>query len=320
MPATGLRIAFVGAHREAVEPLTQLLALGENVVGLFTFDDESLSRMSAGADLGALINNIPVQKASQINAPDSVAWIRSLEPDILLVIGWTQLLSPELLGVPRIACLGFHASLLPKYRGRAPINWALIHGEKQTGNTMMVLAPGADEGDIVAQRVIDISEVDDCKTLYEKVSLTECDMLAEILPLIRQGKMPRRKQNSAEATVMPRRRPEDGWIDWSWPSRRLYDWVRALTEPYPGAFTFSSGRKISVWKACPKPSAQPSRDVVGSVRLDSEGYPIAATGDGYLRLLRVQFEDEPAVSGMEAARSFLKPPAILGSRAGESLS
>jgi methionyl-tRNA formyltransferase len=309
-----LRILFIGAHIEAKAPFERLITTGENLVGLLTLDDESLAGMSGGADLAspAEAAGIPVWKGAKVNAPDSTGWIRSMSPDILLVVGWTQLLGPELLKVPRIACLGFHASLLPKYRGRAPVNWAIINGEKQTGNTMIVLEPGADEGDIVAQRVIDIAEDDDCGTIYQKVSLTECDMFAEVLPLIREGRMPRRKQNSLEATVMPRRRPEDGLVDWNWSSRRLYNWVRALTNPYPGAFFCSAGKRITIWKAGLDVSRMPSAEAVGSVRLDSDGYPIVVTGDGCVKLLLVQREGEPAISGPEAALTFLRPHSTVG--------
>lgn len=309
------RILFVGAHVEARAPLDHLIATGENVVGLLTLDDESLAGMSGGCDLtkAAEAAGIPFKKSAKVNASDCVSWIRSLQPDVLLVVGWTQLLKPELLSVPRIASLGFHASLLPKYRGRAPVNWAIIHGEQQTGNTMIVLEPGADEGDIVAQRTIEISEDDDCATIYEKVSLTECDMLREVLPLIREGRMPRRKQDSSEATVMPKRRPEDGLIDWSWSSRRLYNWIRALTSPYPGAFSCLSGRKIIIWKSKMEILRMPSSSAVGSVQTDLDGYPLVATRDGYLKLLLVQRDGEPSLSGAEAGLTFLRPPAILGS-------
>jgi methionyl-tRNA formyltransferase len=245
-----------------------------------------------------------------VNALESVAWIRNLAPDLLLVIGWTQLIKSELLSVPRITCLGFHASLLPKYRGRAPVNWAILNGEMETGNTLMVLTPGADEGDIVCQKRIPIGEQDDCKTIYEKVSLTECEMLDEVLPLIRHGQMPRRKQDSSQATVMPKRRPEDGLIDWNWPAARIYNWVRALTHPYPGAFTYVDSRKITIWKSRFEAESENMGAPIGSAHIDTDGYPAVVTGDGILKLLEVQRESEPPVAGEEAAKTFLKPTAI----------
>lgn len=305
------RLVFVGAHQEAQRPFEHLITTGENLAGLFTLESESLKRMAGGVELSGLAQamSIPVKKGSNVNAPDAAEWIRSLAPDVLLVVGWTQLLKPDLLGVPRVACLGFHASLLPKYRGRAPVNWALIHGETETGNTMIVLEPGADEGDIVSQRRIAIEFDDDCKTIYDKVSVTECEMLDEVLPLIREGRMPRRKQDSSQATVMPKRRPEDGLLDWSWDSVRLYNWVRALTHPYPGAFSFLAGRKITIWKARRDFGATPPQSPAGSISLGTDGNPLVVTGDGVLKVLEVECEGTGPVSGMEASETFLKPPA-----------
>jgi len=299
------RIVFVGAHVESVLPMQHLLSRSEHVVGLFTLDGPSLSQMSGGADLTQIVRPapIPVMRGRNANDPKAVDWIESLCPDILLVVGWTKLIKPQLLSVPRVAALGFHASLLPKYRGRAPVNWAILNGETETGNTLMVLAPGADQGDIVCQRKIPIRYDDDCRTIYEKVSESECEMLDEVLPLIRQGHLPRVKQDSTTATVMPKRRPEDGLIDWGWTSKRLYDWIRALTHPYPGAFSFLAGEKIMIWKAAATES--PSNVSPGTITLDPDGWPSVATGDGSLRLLHVEREGNGSVSGLEAAQSFL---------------
>jgi methionyl-tRNA formyltransferase len=265
--------------------------------------------MSGGIDLAetACAAQIPVKKGRNVNDPEAVAWIREKAPDVLLVVGWTQLVKPQLLEVPRTAALGFHASLLPKYRGRAPVNWAILNGESETGNTMIVLEPGADEGDIVSQRRIPITFEDDCATIYQKVSDAECEMLDEILPLIRQGRMPRLKQDPSQATVMPKRRPEDGLIDWNWTSKRLYDWIRALTHPYPGAFTYLSGQKISIWKA--SMAAGPLRNPPGSIAYDGDGCPLVATQDGYLKLLQTECDGQRPSTGNEAAQTFLRAPA-----------
>ena len=307
------RIVFVGAHIEACRPFQHLIANSENIVGFFTLEPSSLAQMSGGVDLTgiAMAAGIPLKTGTNVNAPDAVDWIRQLHPDLLLVVGWTQLVKPELLQVPRIACLGFHASLLPKYRGRAPVNWAIINGETETGNSMIVLEPGADEGDVVSQRKIPITEEDDCATIYEKVSLTECEMLDEVLPLIRQGRMPREKQNSLEATIMPKRKPQDGLIDWSWTTRRLYNWVRALTHPYPGAFSYVSGRKIIIWKARPEDATIRSEKLPGTVEASPDGFPLVASQDGHIRILQVECEGQIPVSGPEASRTFLQPGAIL---------
>jgi len=308
MPVDSPRILFVGAHVEALRPFEHLIARSQSIVGLFTLEPESLSKMSGGVDLtqSACTARIPVMKGKNVNDPEVIEWIRQKSPDVLLVVGCTQLVKPQLLALPKIAALGFHASLLPRYRGRAPVNWAILNGESETGNTMIVLEPGADEGDIVSQRRIPITFEDDCATIYQKVSVSECEMLDEVIPLLLQGCMPRRKQDPSQATVMPKRWPEDGLIDWNWTSRRLYDWVRALTQPYPGAFTYLSDRKITIWKAGIVDGA--SQNPPGSIDFDANGWPLVTTHDGFLKLLNLQCEGYPPCTGLEAAQSFLQPP------------
>lgn len=291
------RVVLIGAHTEAEAPFAHLLAAPEaEVVAVYTLPHDALRAMSGGVDLEPLAapHGVPTRRVPSINDAGVVTEIRQLEPDLLVVIGWTRLLSDELLRVPRIATLGFHASLLPKYRGRAPVNWAIINGERETGNTLMVLDPEADTGDIVAQRRIPIEIDDDCATVYAKVSATEVDMLTEALAEIdRTGTLTRRPQEHSEATVMPKRRPEDGLIDWSRTTAELHDWVRALTEPYPGAFTHRGSDVITIWRTAPPDAARdvPADDappVPGVVAHDAEGGVLVGTGDGWLRVLRAE--------------------------------
>ena len=301
------RIVYVGAHMESYAPFRRLIQRGDNIVGFVTLIPESMQKMSGATDLTGLAENagIPMLRIKNINSPEAMDWIRALEPDVILVIGWTQLLKDELLRMPKLACLGFHASLLPKYRGRAPINWALIHGETVTGNSMITLEPEADTGDVVAQRAIPITDEDDCNTLYQKVGQTEVEMLEEVLPQLQRGIVPRSKQDNSIATVMPKRRPEDGLVDWSRTTRELYNWVRALTEPYPGAFTFVNGEKVLLWKAQMEGGAARRGERPGTIVLNREGWPLVATGDGWLRLMSVQKEGGMKVSGQVAGKSFL---------------
>jgi methionyl-tRNA formyltransferase len=309
-PATpgpsGLGIVFVGCVTEGFRSLEHLLRRGERILCIFTLRDDLAAKTSGAMrfDDVAERHGIPLVKVRNINDPEPVERIRALAPDLVLVIGWTQLVKAEILRIPRYGCIGFHASLLPQYRGRAPINWALINGESRTGNTMMLLEEGVDDGDILAQREIPIGFEDTCATLYEKVAETEFDMLDEVLPLIRAGRTPRRKQDPSRVSVMPKRRPEDGLIDWGKPARRLYDWVRALTHPYPGAFTHLEGRKVFVWKAAFDELAgivlRPGEITV------AEGALIAGTGEGLLRLENVQAEGEAELSGAEFAAQHLR--------------
>src|SRR5579884_149942 len=124
------KIIFVGAHMESFAPFRRLIERGDNIVGLVTLTLDRMEKMSGATDLTSLATDaqIPILRIENVNRPESISWIRNFEPDLILVVGWTQLLKDELLRLPKIACLGFHASLLPKYRGRAPVNWAIING------------------------------------------------------------------------------------------------------------------------------------------------------------------------------------------------
>jgi methionyl-tRNA formyltransferase len=311
-------IVFIGAHMESRAPFLHLVEQGYNIAGFVTLQLDGLKKMAGGVDLSSRAEQagIPVLRVRNINEPNANAWISSKAPDVLLVVGWTQLLNAELLRVPKFACFGFHASLLPKYRGRAPINWAIINGETVTGNTMMVLEPNADTGDIVAQRTIPISNEDTCGTVYEKVGQTEVEMLEEVLPLIQKGILPRRKQDDREATVMPKRRPEDGRIDWTRSTREIYDWIRALTAPYPGAFSIVDGKHLWIWSACAGSEIM-ERDgfAPGDVARDPQGWPLIATSDGWIRVLEAQFEGGSKLLGKEAAQSLLLPGTCLAETA-----
>jgi methionyl-tRNA formyltransferase len=285
---------------------------------LVTLTPEKMAGVSGAVNFEPLAEEfgIPLYRTSNVNDRSCEAWLRQLEPDVLLVIGWTQLLKEPLLQLPKLVTIGFHASLLPRYRGRAPVNWAIIHGETETGNTMIVLEPGADEGDIIAQRRIPIAPNDTCGTIYDQVGRTEADMLAEVLPLIRQDRMPRRKQDNSIATVMPRRRPADGIIDWGKPAHRLHDWVRALTHPYPGAFTFvpegESPLMLTIWAAEAVPEAGSNLEP-GFVEKDAQGYPLVAAGSGALRLLSIQFAGHEEVPANQVWRPEFAPGVILTS-------
>jgi len=234
------KIVFVGCVREGKEALNEILLCGGNVVGIFTFTDE-LAKGTSGAvnfeDISEAFK-IPIFKVRSTNDKDTIQLLRGLAPDVIFVVGWTRLLSKAVLDIPTIGCLGFHASLLPKYRGRAPVNWAIINGEKVTGNSIMILDEGVDTGDVIAQRNISISISDTCATLYDKVSDSGREMIREVLHELECGAINRTVQKDKEAVAMAKRKPEDGIIDWDRSGIDIYNWVRALTHPYPGAFTY----------------------------------------------------------------------------------
>jgi methionyl-tRNA formyltransferase len=227
------------------------------------------------------------------------------QPELLLVLGWYHLIPPEVLVYPSLGCLGIHASLLPKYRGMAPINWAIINGERETGISLFYLDRGVDTGDIVAQSVIEISDEDDCATVYEKVTLKSIELLSRFLPMIAEGTAPRTVQDETTASQFPRRRPEDGEIDWQLPADQIYNFIRAQTRPYPGAFTFIDGRKLIIWKTrvCQESSAL----ISASGELFTTGdHTCIRASEGSVELLEVQWADQTAPSNPSDINSFIK--------------
>ncbi|MGA1823510.1 MAG: methionyl-tRNA formyltransferase, partial [bacterium] len=172
-----------------------------------------------------------------------------LKPDLIVVCGWQRLICKEILTIPSLGTIGFHSSLLPKYRGRAPVNWAILLGERETGITMFYLTPEADTGDIIAQKVFPILFNDDCGTIYEKAAKAGAEMIKEYLPQIKNGTAPAIHNPSASYPAYPKRIPEDGRIDFNRSALDIYNFVRSLTRPYPGAFYYDEhGHKVIVWR------------------------------------------------------------------------
>jgi methionyl-tRNA formyltransferase len=254
------RVMFVGAVHEAVPALRVLLDSDAEVIEVVTLLAERAGGTAGFVDLEPLASagGIPVRRVANINSAESIDHARRLRPDLIVVTGWTRLLSSELLAVPRRGCVGFHASLLPRHRGRAPVNWAILRGETETGNTMMFLDAGADTGDIIDQRPVRIEPSDTCATVYDKVGAAGADMLRRQLPALLDGTAPRRPQRHDGEAPLPKRTPAMGITNWNRPARAVHDWVRALTEPYPGAFTFLDDTQVMLWSSAVPPATEPN--------------------------------------------------------------
>lgn len=309
MKGTG-GILFVGAVHEAEPALRALLDARAELAAVVTLTGAGAARTSGAVDLGALADprGVPVIRTDDLNDPAQVARVRALAPDLIVVVGWTRLLGEALLAVPPRGCVGFHASLLPRHRGRAPVNWAILRGETETGNTMMFLEPGADTGDIIDQRAVPIGPEDTCADVYAKVADAGASMLREHLPALLTGRAPRRAQDPSAASVLPKRTPEMGVTDWDRSPREVHDWIRALTHPYPGAFALMGGRRVFLWssQAPSGPGEMSERSNRSDVSAapgvvlgrDGDAVRIGARG-GSLRVLRLQDEDGPELGGAE---------------------
>jgi len=190
-------------------------------------------------------------------------WLEEHKPTLILVLGWYYMIPKEILRTALIGALGIHASMLPKYRGGAPISWAIINGECETGVTLFHIGEGIDTGDIVAQRRVIIRDMESWCQVYDRATWESIIMLREQLPLLQSGHAQRIPQDTSLATLFPQRSPQDGQIDWRWSCKRIHDFIRAQTKPYPGAFTFSSGVKIIFWSGVP--SSETSNEPPGTM-------------------------------------------------------
>ena len=285
----GARWAVFAYHTIGARALEALVAKGEDVAVVVTHADDTDERawFESVAEV-ARIHRIPCLTPLSPNLPEVVETVRRLAPDLVLSVWYRRLLGPELLAAPRVAALNLHGSLLPAYRGRAPLNWVLVNGETRTGVTLHHMTPVADAGDVVAQRSIEIEPDDTAFTLYERMVKVGVELLLESYPGVLAGTAPRIPQDDACATTVPRRRPKDGRVVWAWPAARIVNMVRAVAEPYPGAFVGDGPARLTLWAAS-LAAASPGRAAPGTVVaiVPARGL-VVATGRGAVLLARVQ--------------------------------
>ncbi|MFM8340550.1 MAG: formyltransferase [Fluviibacter sp.] len=240
-------------HEVGARCLQALLEAGVDVQLVITHTDDPNERIwfTSVAEL-ATQAGIPVITPESASEPDVQARIAAIAPDYIFSFYYRQMIPISVLSLARIAPLNMHGSLLPKYRGRVPINWAVLHGETETGATLHVMAEKPDAGDIVAQQAVPIGPDDTAGEVFAKVTMAAAETLKDVLPRLRQGDVPRRPNNLAEGSYFGGRKPEDGRIHWDQTAAQVYNLIRAVAPPYPGAFTdlgdpgTAQGRRITV--------------------------------------------------------------------------
>ena len=247
-----MKIVYIGSVEIGYTILESVYDSGFSVNTVFTLEFEKKDQTSGFVDFEplALKNNSRLIRVSNLNTPEYIQSIKAINPDLIIVCGWQRLVCGEILEIPKLGTIGFHSSLLPKYRGRAPVNWAIMSGEKESGITMFYLTEEADTGDIIAQKAFPILLNDDCDTVYKKSARAGAELISEFLPKISAGCAPRTHNPSKSYPAYPKRTPADGEIDFQRSAIDVYNFIRALTKPYPGAFTYlPDGAKIVIWKA-----------------------------------------------------------------------
>jgi methionyl-tRNA formyltransferase len=279
-----------------------ILKMGAPIAALFTHRDDPHEEIwwRSCAELAAR-HDIPVHIDESVET--AAAKFGTLKPSIIYSFSYRHLIPENVLAMAPVGAFNLHPSLLPAYRGRAPVNWVLVNGERETGVTLHHMVARADAGDIVGQRAVAIDDSDDALTLYRKLVPLGVELVEDLHPKIVAGTAPRRKMDISKGSYFGRRKPEDGRIDWRWPARRIFNLVRAVTHPYPGAFCFVGGQKLMVWEAkigLETGTLAPPGQVV---REAADGALEVAAGEGSVIVKVAQFEG--GVEGI--ARDALSP-------------
>lgn len=283
------RILFFGYSEVGYSCLDLLLRRGDNVVGLITHEDHPDEKIWFKTPaVAALEYAIPVFTPENVNTPEWLEKITALKPDLILSVYYRHMIGQAILDLPPLGAFNMHGSLLPKYRGRAPINWAVLHGETRLGMTLHRMVKRADAGAVVDQEGVEISPQDTAEQAFRKVMPCATTVLARQIALLLTGTATETPQDDAAATYFGGRKPEDGRIQWNLTSTEIFNLIRAVTDPYPGAFTESAGAKLMVWWA------EPISGHVGKPGEILSLTPfIVATGDGALHLTRTEWCDTP---------------------------
>lgn len=304
-----MKIVFLGTPDFAVPSLKMLINEGYAVAGVFTQPDRKKDRgqkqSAPPVKSVAVENSIPVYQFEKIKTPEAVEALKSLAPDLMITAAFGQILSAEILSVPPLGCVNVHASLLPQYRGAAPVEWAIINGESITGITTMYTDIGLDTGDMILKRTLQIGEEETGAELRQRLSILGAEVLSDTLKLIKEGQAPREKQKEAQMSYYPMLTKETGLIRWDKNSEELRNLCRAL-DSSPGAYTLLNGEKLKIFKA--RKANTDKQGKAGEVLAASpkEGLFIK-TGDGALEILELQMPG----SRRMAAREMLKGKTIL---------
>jgi len=269
-------------HNIGCVGIEALLKNGFEIAAVFTHkDDPNESNWFDSVAWLSASRNLPVFAPEDINHPLWVQRIRDINPDIIFSFYYRNMIGQAILDIPKFGALNLHGSLLPKYRGRCPVNWVILKGEKETGVTLHYMTPRPDDGDIVAQNRISISQDDNALILHSKLKNASGRMLDEVLPLIKIQKAPRTPQDNAVATYFGGRGPQDGEIHWENKSSEIRNLVRAVTIPYPGAFSYIGDRKCLVWEVTDMPACEKTSSAGTVISVD----PLAiACGEGSIRV------------------------------------
>ena len=323
-----MRVLFIGSQLLGRDCLEVLHDQGDEIVGVVTFEPEEHEAWSSEVAEFAEKNDLFYTVCNNINTPEQIKGIKALNPDIIYVIGWRQIIGKEILSIPEHGVVGIHFSLLPKFRGHAPVGWAILAGERETGLTLFYFSDRADAGGVIAQKTTPIRLDDDAGTVRGRLERLAVQTVKEYAPLLRAGHVIRQTQDESQASYGAYRQPRDGRIDWGKTSREVYDLIRATTKPYPGAWTgrhsikmttgsfvnrfgcIDSGtipvrttERITIWTSELIPASPKFYGTPGQIIRHRRNGIIVKTGDHAILIKDIQVEGEETQLANERFRS-----------------
>jgi len=287
---TRSKIVVCAYHNVGYRCLEELLRQGAEVALVFTHEDSPTEEIWFASVRELTEQNGIPYVTSDINEPANVARLREIAPDFILSFYYRNMIRPAVLEIPRRGALNLHGSYLPRYRGRVPVNWAVINGETETGATLHYMVEKPDAGDIVDRERVEIAFTDTAFDVFTKVTDAAVRVIARAWPLLRNGNAPRIPMDLKAGSYFGGRNPADGQIDWSRSAVQIYNLIRGVTHPYPGAFTYLDGRKVVIWQAWPVEGSGDQGRVVSTEPL------LVGTGEGLLEIRSLQVEGEEEIS------------------------
>ena len=295
----------MGTPHFALPTLEALIKSEHKIIGVVTQPDRPKGRgkrvQPPPVKLIALKEGLKVFQPEKARGESFVKKINDLQPDLIVVVAYGQILSKEILDLPKWFCINLHASLLPKYRGAAPINWAIIKGESHTGVTTMKINEGLDAGDMLLKHTIPIEDSDNSQTLHDKLAQVGGKLVLETIETLILGKLTFEPQNSSGATHAPKLEKKDGFIRWDQNTESIHNLVRGLT-PFPGAYTFFQGKRCIISKTEPGPTI-PDRTPGMIVRISDHGLEIV-TGSGRLIVTELKPEGKRCMPAKHFLRGY----------------
>jgi methionyl-tRNA formyltransferase len=312
-----MNVALIGSVSSSWFALDALIRTGVEITAVCGLDESRAERISDYRSLRPLAERagIPYLPFVKVGAPEVEAFLRGHRPDLLWVIGLSQLIPDRLVRIARHGGVGFHPTMLPKGRGRAPVAWTILRNERAAAN-LFFLADEPDAGDIIIQREVPVLPDDYSEDLIQRTNEVLADAIIEIAPLIKSGNLPRIPQDHSKATHYKKRTPADGLVDWSQSTEQIYRLIRAAGRPYPGAFSFAGSAKVTIWRARPAGASHlPARKSPRPgeiIDVDRHKGVLTATADGGLWLTEIQVEGGEALEVgtiLATPQDFTKPTA-----------